>query len=232
MGRHITAYIHTFTPAISFGKGKYFVQSPVIQMIFQFISEVGILRRLVLCTPGETIISLPLLFESITISGTGPKFRFFHIDSIDPGIDHPFDMFLLHVLDKLTGRNDVRHHMPMPDGITGLSHLSFAKMILFTVPLSQKIVLVFSPGNAGHEMRPVSPVPPTIHPLLESHLRPVVHPIDDRGISPDICRFFPLSTGLEHRLFFFQTGMLRHRKRTILRFYPPIFIGLFSHFIT
>src|SRR5690554_3664172 len=119
-------------------------------------------------TPGKTVVILPLLFECIAVACPGPEFGLFHVDGIYAGINHPFYMLLLEVGKEIIRWYDVRHKMTMPYRITILCHLSFIEMP-FSVPFAGKIILVFTPGNAGHKMGFITPILPSFYTLLNRY---------------------------------------------------------------
>ena len=123
MSRHITLDIQSFRLSVLFCIGENLVQRIIIQMIFQFVGKIGILRRFVLRSPGEIIIFLPFGLESFAVSATHPELRFLQIDGGDSGINDSFDLCFLHIADKTLGRYDIGNQMDVCFGFPGFSGL-------------------------------------------------------------------------------------------------------------
>ena len=206
MGRHVTADLHPLLPSVLLGERKDFVQRVVIEVVFQLVRKVGVFRRFVLGTPVETVILLPFALERLAVTRSGPEFGFFEIDRIDPGVDHPTDMHLLHVGDKRLRRHEIGHHVPVPERIPRLYDLPFVQMV-HPVPFARKIILVASPCDAGHKMGLISLRPPRLHALLERHAGSVVRIIDNGHIGAAVRHGFPWAVGLERR--FLAVGVAR-----------------------
>ena len=160
MSRHITLDIQSFRLSVLFCIGENLVQRIIIQMIFQFVGKIGILRRFVLRSPGEIIIFLPFGLESFAVSATHPELRFLQIDGGDSGINDSFDLCFLHIADKTLGGYDIGNQMAVSDLISIAVALSFFQMPVYSVPLSQKIVLIVAPGNSGHKLRQIPFISP------------------------------------------------------------------------
>src|SRR5665647_612693 len=159
-------------------------------------------------TPIKTIKRFPLTFKCFTVSGTCPKFGFFQVNSINTGIYYPFDLGFLHIFDEVFGRNDVRDHPSMPNGISALGYLSFIQMAL-SIPFPCKIILISTPGTPGHEMCGISLVAPCLHTFFKGHTWPVGGAINNGHICPDVSDRFPLSGSLESCFLFLLRFLLR-----------------------
>src|SRR5690606_34466744 len=207
MRGNVAFYIHAFGFPVFFGKGKYFVQRLIIEVILELIRKVSVLWRFVLWTPIKTIIFLPFPFKRLTVSCSSPEFRFFHKYSVDSRIDDRLHMLFLQIRQEVIRRYNIRNHMAMPYGILLPGNLPFIEMPL-AIPLPCEIILIFTPGNPGHEMDGISSIFPGFHPLRERH--PLVfirwiptYTVDHDRICPIVDCGAPFSRSLKGRFDLF-----------------------------
>ena len=220
MSRHIATYIHPFTSTIFFSVSEYLLQSMIIQLVFQLIRQIGIIRRFMLRLPIKTIIFLPFPFESLAVSTTCPEFGLFHIDGINACINGLLYMCFFYIGQIILCRNNVGHLMSVPDSISFLPHLSFVH-VRYSVPFSGKIALIFSPGDPCHEMSGISAIAPGVYTLCKRYGtrfvgRISIDSIYDGDISSVIQCRTPRLRCLKHRLLF---GMLCNTTYTTEREY-------------
>ncbi len=171
-------------------------------MIFEFGGEVGGLRRLVLGTPGCAVIGFPLALEGFAVAAAGPEFRFLQEDGVHAGINHPLDVTLLEVFQVVFRRYNVGDHPAVPDGVAVLLYLAFVQVPL-AIPFSGEIVLVFTPGDAGHEMGRIALFLPGSQTVFQALATAVPvggvasHAVHHHGIGPVVDVFIPAAGGLE-----------------------------------
>src|ERR1700754_131279 len=165
-------------------------------MIFQLAGQISILGRGVLRPPGKAIELLPFFFEGNTVTCAGPELRLFEEDGVDPRVDHPFYHGRLHIVDKGLHRDHIGHVLAMKDSIALLCYLAYPEMVL-PIPLSEKIVVVLSPGDAGHEGDGITPVTPALDALFECGALPVVDTIHDGHVRTHIDLRDPGAAGLK-----------------------------------
>ena len=173
-------------------------------MVFQLGGQVGGFRRLVLGAPVVAVIRFPLALERLGIAAMGPELGFFQEDMVHPGVDDALDVPLLEVGEIVLSGNDVRDHRPVPDGIPFHPHLAFVQMP-FSVPTAGEIILITAPGDAGHEMRLVPPLPPGSQPGLHATRGVLVrgipaHAVHHHGVGPVVDGRPPSLRRLERRL--------------------------------
>ena len=166
MGRDIALDVEALAAAIFLGIGESFVQSPVVEMVLELAGHICSLRRLVLRPPFGSVVFFPFALERFAVAGAGPELGLFKIYGCDSGIDHPLDVFLLEILQVVLCRDNVRHHVSVPDGIALGIDLSLVKMP-FSVPFPGEIVLVLAPGDSGHEIDFVSSLFPGCDSFLD-----------------------------------------------------------------
>ena len=107
MGGHIAADVHAFFPAILLGIRESFIQSPVVKVVLELVGEIGILRTLVLRSPREAIVVLPLALERLAVTAPSPELRFLEKNGVDTCIDDRFDVPFLEVSEVVFGGDDV-----------------------------------------------------------------------------------------------------------------------------
>ena len=181
MGGHIAADVHAFFPAILLGIRESFIQSPVVKVVLELVGEIGILRTLVLRSPREAIVVLPLALERLAVTAPSPELRFLEKNGVDTCIDDRFDVPFLEVSKVVFGGDDVRDESSVPDGIALSGLLSFVEMPL-AVPLPREIVLIFAPSYACHKVRLVTSLPPRFYTLAESHPAVIARPVNHHKV--------------------------------------------------
>ena len=161
MGGDVTAYVQPPFAAILLGVGEGIVEGTVVEMVLQFVGEVGVLGRLVLWSPGEAVVCLPFALESLAVAAACPKLRLLEEDGIDAGIDDWLDVPLFEVGEIVLRGHDVGDEVTVHDGVAVHGLLSLVHVPL-PVPLPREVVLVFTPGDAGHEVGGVASVAPRL----------------------------------------------------------------------
>ena len=201
MCRNVTFDVATQRLAIFLGKREDLFKCPVIEIVFQFIGKIGVFSRLMLGSPWESVIRFPLFLEGLTVASPCPELRFFQVDDIDSCIDNPLDMHLLHVFQEIQGRNNVWHHLTMPNGIAFHFYLSFIQMRL-AVPFSCEVILVATPCDAGHELGLITPFLPRpdtfLNRIITDYIERIAsHPIDHDNVCPIVHQLVPRMGRLE-----------------------------------
>ena len=111
-------------------------------------------------------------------------------------------MPLLEIGEIVLRGDDIRDHPAVPDRVSAHLDLSFVQVPL-SIPFTGKIVLVFPPGDTGHELSGVPPFLPGSEPVLEGQAAPVpvrgiaAYAVYHDGIGPVVDMFAPGPGGLE-----------------------------------
>jgi len=202
---NITAYIHSFRFSVFFGISKNIFQCFIIQMVFQFIGKIGVFGRCILWSPIEMIKVFPFFFESIAISSSCPKFRFFEIYSVNASINYPFNVIFFQIFQVIVGWHNIRYQMTMPYFVPIELYLPFIQMT-FSIPQACKIVLVFTPSNSCHEMGLISMFTPRINSIFKFLIFISIgwiatNAINHRNVSSNIYSWSPGLSSLEHCFF-------------------------------
>ncbi len=196
MRRHITAYVHPLLAPILLGIRESLIESTIVEVVFEFVGEVGILRTLVLRPPREAVVVLPLALEGLAVTCPRPELWLLEENSIYAGVYHGLDVALLEVSEIVLGGNDIRNEAAVPDGVALHRLLPFIEVPL-AVPLTREIVLIVAPGYACHEVGGVASLSPRLHSLVEGHAAIVVGSIDHHEVGANVCDWFPGSCSLE-----------------------------------
>ena len=179
VGRDVALHIHPLAAAVLLGEGEDLAQGIVVELVLELVGQVGVLGRFVLGAPLGAVVLFPFPFEGLAVTRAGPELGLLHEDGVDAGVDDPFHVALLHVGQVVVGRDDVGHQMSVPDGVTAALHLSFVE-VGTSVPLAGEVVLVFAPGDSGHEVHRVSAVAPRADAVFEIAVAVFV-----RGVASD-----------------------------------------------
>ena len=163
-------------------------------MVLEFLRKISSFRTLVLGAPGGAVEGFPFPFEGIRIAGARPELGLFQEDMVHARIDHGLDMLFLEILQIILGGNNVGNEFAMPDGVSIGLHLPFVQ-VPPAIPLSREIVLVGTPGDTGHVMGLVPPLPPTLKAFLQAFRRN--GSVNDGYVGPVIQGRTPLHAGLE-----------------------------------
>ena len=155
MGRHVTFYFQSFFAAIFLREGEDIFQSPVVEVILQFVGQIGSLGGAVLRHPRCSVIVFPFLLERVAIASPGPELGFLEVNGVHSGVYDPLDLGLLEVVQILLARHDVRNVLSVPEGVSLGVDLTVFPMGN-PIPTSGEIILIASPGYTGHEIRPVT----------------------------------------------------------------------------
>ena len=110
-------------------------------------------------------------------------------------------MHLLHVFQEIQRRNNVWHHLTMPNGIAFHFYLSFIQMRL-AVPFSCEVILVATPCDAGHELGLITPFLPRpdtfLNRIITDYIERIAsHPIDHDNVCPIVHQLVPRMGRLE-----------------------------------
>ena len=189
---HVAAHVHAFLPSVLLGVGERLVERAVVKMILELVRQIGVLSRLVLRTPVESVVFLPFALERLAVSAARPELRLLEEYGVYSRVDDGSDLPFLEILEVVLCRHDVGNEVSVPYGVALHGLLSLVQMPL-AVPFAGEVVLISAPGDAGHEVRGVAPVAPRLHPLPEGESRTVVRSVHHHHVSPYVGDGFPLA---------------------------------------
>ena len=196
MGRHIATYVHPLLAPISLGISEGLIEGAVIEVVLEFIGEIGVLGTLVLRSPGKAVVVLPLALEGLAVASPCPELRFLEEDGIDAFVYHGLDVAFLEISEVVLRGYNIRDESSVPDGVALHRLLPFVEVPL-AVPFACEIVLIVAPGNACHEVRGITSLPPRLYTLAKGHTSVVVGSIDHHKVGANVCDWFPGSCSLE-----------------------------------
>ena len=186
MRRHIATYVHPLLAPILLGIRESLIESTIVEVVLEFIGEIGVLGTLVLRSPGKAVVVLPLALEGLAVASPCPELRFLEEDGIDACINHRLDVTFLEISEVVLGGNDIRNEAAVPDGVALHRLLPFIEVPL-AVPFACEIVLIVAPGNACHEVRGITSLPPRLYTLAKGHASVIVRTIDHYKVGTDVC---------------------------------------------
>ena len=196
MRRDIAAHVHPLLAPILLGIRESLIKSAIVEVVLEFVGEVGILCTLVLRPPGEAVVVQPLALEGLAVPCPRPELRLLEENGIYAGVYHRLDVAFLEISEVVPGGNDIRNEAAVPDGVALHRLLPFIEVPL-AVPLTREIVLIVAPGYACHEVGGVASLPPRLHSLAEGHAAVVVGPIDHHEVGANVCDWLPRTRGLK-----------------------------------
>src|SRR4051794_24260785 len=112
------------------------------------------MRRL----PWLVIVGLPFAFESFGVAGAGPKLGLLQVDRLHAGIERTLDSDAK-IVTEIFGGTHVVDIAPVAD-LVSISIGLCVVLVIYAIESAVQIILVFPPGDAGHEMNTVAVVAP------------------------------------------------------------------------
>ncbi len=100
------------------------------------------------CLPVLFVIGEPLALEALRVTGASPKFGLFQVDGLDSGIERLLhaDAEELAIILRWTHVIDVAAVADFFPVAVGLGVV----LVVFSVEATVEIILILSPGDAGH----------------------------------------------------------------------------------
>jgi hypothetical protein len=107
------------------------------------------------------VIITPFALETLRVTGAIPKFRFLQMDRLGPGVQCPLDANAQEFAIVGAGRH-VIHIATMADFVPGAIRLRLV-FVVDAVETSVEIILIFAPGDAGHDVNPITMIAPGLN---------------------------------------------------------------------